>query len=134
MPRTLTLFLIALPVFLVIDLVWLGAVARRFYRNQLGHLLRPETLWPAAIAFYLLFVLGLVVFVLNPAIDEGSLGMATGFGALFGLVTYATYDLTNLATLRDWPPLMTAVDVVWGAVLAAGVSSATFGIADVVGV
>ena len=134
MPRTLSLFLIALPVFLVIDLVWLGVVARRFYRDQLGDLLRSDTVWPAAIAFYLVFVLGLVVFVVNPAIDNGSLGMAVGLGALFGLITYATYDLTNLATLRDWPPLMTAVDLIWGTVLAAGVSSATYAVADVIGV
>ncbi|HSM02108.1 MAG TPA: DUF2177 family protein [Acidimicrobiia bacterium] len=134
MPRTLSLFLIALPVFLVIDLIWLGVVARRFYRDQLGGLLRTDTVWPAAIAFYVLFVLGLVVFVLNPAIDDGSLGRAIGLGALFGLITYATYDLTNLATLRDWPPLMTAVDLVWGTVLAASVSSTTFGIADALGV
>ena len=79
-------------------------------------------------------MLGLVVFVVNPAIDHGSLGRAVGLGALFGLVTYATYDLTNLATLRDWPPLMTAVDLVWGAALAAGVSSATYEIADILGV
>jgi uncharacterized membrane protein len=134
MPKPLSLYLIAIPVFLAIDLVWLGVVARRFYREQLGDLLRSETVWPAAIAFYLLFVLGLVVFVIGPAVDDGSLGAAIGFGALFGMITYATYDLTNLATLRDWPALMTAVDILWGAVLAAGVSSATYGIADALGV
>jgi uncharacterized membrane protein len=114
--------------------VWLGLVARGFYRDQMGSLLKAQTNWAAAIAFYALFVLGLVVFVISPAMDAGSWSQALLRGAFFGLVTYATYDLTNLATLEGWPGLMTAVDLAWGAVLAGSVSVAAYGIAQQVGV
>ena len=127
------LYLIALPVFFAIDMVWLGLVAKGFYRHQIGSLMRANVNWPAAIAFYLLFILGLVVFVVAPALDKGSWARALLYGALFGLITYATYDLTNLATLRDWPVLLTVVDLIWGAVLAAAVSVATYGIAAKIG-
>jgi uncharacterized membrane protein len=125
---TLKLFLVALPVFLAIDLVWLGVVARGFYRAQLGGLMRTDVNWAAAMIFYLLFVVGLVVLVIGPAVDAGSWAQALGRGALFGLVTYATYDLTNLATLRNWPLTMTMVDLAWGTVLAASVAVATYAI------
>jgi uncharacterized membrane protein len=128
------LYLIALPVFFAIDMVWLGLVAKGFYRRQIGFLMRDGVNWPAAIVFYLLFILGLVVFVVAPAVDEGSWVRAVLFGALFGLVAYATYDLTNLATLRDWPLLLTVVDLVWGAVLAGSVSVATYAIAVRIGI
>jgi uncharacterized membrane protein len=122
------LLLIALPVFFVIDIVWLGLVARGFYRDQLGDLLREQTFWPAAIVFYLIFLVGLVVFVIQPAVDAGSWTDALWRGALFGFVAYATYDLTSLAVIRDWPVTMTIVDIAWGAVLAASVSVSTYGI------
>ena len=128
------LYLIALPVFFALDMVWLGLVAKGFYRQQIGSLMRANVNWPAAIVFYLLFILGLVVFVIAPALDKGSWARALLCEALFGLITYATYDLTNLATLRDWPVLLTVVDLIWGAVLAAGVSVATYGIAAKIGV
>jgi uncharacterized membrane protein len=128
------LYLIALPVFFAIDMVWLGLVAKGFYRRQIGFLMRDGVNWPAAIVFYLVFILGLVVFVVAPAVDEGSWVRAVLFGALFGLVAYATYDLTNLATLRDWPLLLTVVDLVWGAVLAGSVSVATYAIAVRIGI
>ncbi|MEX2323607.1 MAG: DUF2177 family protein [Acidimicrobiia bacterium] len=126
---TLKLFLIALPVFFAIDMVWLGVVARNLYRDQLGGLMRTEVNWVPALVFYLLFIVGLVVFVIAPAVDVRSWTQALWRGALFGLVTYATYDLTNLATLRDLPLTMTLVDLVWGAVLAASVATATYAIA-----
>jgi uncharacterized membrane protein len=122
------LYLIALPVFFAIDMVWLGLIAKGFYRQQIGSLMRGQVNWPAAIVFYLLFVLGLVVFVVVPAMDHESWVRAVLYGALFGLIAYATYDLTNLATLRDWPLLITAVDLVWGAALAASVSVITYAI------
>jgi uncharacterized membrane protein len=128
------LYLIALPVFLAIDLLWLGVVAKGFYRRQVGSLMRDGVNWPAALAFYLLFILGLVVFVVTPAVDDGSWVRALLFGALFGLIAYATYDLTNLATLRDWPLLVTVVDLIWGAVLAAAVSVVTYAAATKLGV
>ena len=127
------LYAIALPVFFAIDMVWLGLVAKGFYAKQIGPLLKPDVIWTAAIIFYLLFVVGLVVFVIMPAIEKNSWTHALLFGALFGLVCYATYDLTNLAVTKDWPLLVTIVDLVWGAVLAASVSAVTYFIATKIG-
>lgn len=123
------LFLIALPVFFAIDMMWLGLIAKNFYRDQIGTLLRADVQWVAAIIFYLLFIAGLVIFVISPAMEKGSIIHALLYGALFGFVTYATYDLTNLATLQDWPLLVTIVDLAWGAILAASVSTVTYLIA-----
>ena len=123
------LFLIALPVFFVIDIVWLGLVAKKFYREQIGLLMKPDINWFAAIIFYLLFITGLVIFVILPAVEKHSWIHSILFGALFGLITYATYDLTNLATLKDWPLLVTVVDLIWGTVLAASISGITYYIA-----
>jgi uncharacterized membrane protein len=125
----LKLFAIALPVFLAIDLLWLGVIARQFYRSQIGHLLKPEVNWVAASVFYVLFLCGLIVFVIGPALQKNSLLHALLFGALFGLVTYATYDLTNLAVAKDWPLLVTIVDLLWGAVLSATVAVVTVALA-----
>ncbi len=129
----LKLYAIALPIFLAIDMVWLGLVAKNFYRDQIGFLMKSEVNWAAAVAFYLLFTMGLVLFVIAPAIEKNSWKHALLFGALFGLVTYATYDLSNLATLKDWPLWVTIVDLVWGTVLAASTSTATFLIARKIG-
>jgi uncharacterized membrane protein len=126
----LKLFLIALPVFFVIDMVWLVLVAKKFYQEQIGFLMKPDINWFAAIIFYLLFIAGLVVFVISPAVAKHSWVHALIFGALFGLITYATYDLTNLATLKDWPILVTVVDLIWGTVLAASISLITYFIAN----
>ena len=83
--------------------------------------------------FYLLFIVGLVIFVITPAVEKNSCMYALLFGALFGFITYATYDLTNLATLKDWPLLVTLVDLAWGAILAASVSVVTYLIAIKIG-
>ena len=123
------LFLIALPVFFVIDIVWLVLIAKKFYQEQIGFLMKPDINWLAAIIFYLLFIAGLVIFVISPAVEKHSWVHALIFGALFGLITYATYDLTNLATLKDWPLLVTVVDLIWGTVLAASISCITYFIA-----
>ncbi|MGD0036891.1 MAG: DUF2177 family protein [Bacteroidota bacterium] len=127
------LYFIALPVFFVIDMVWLGLIAKSFYAKHIGYLMKPDINWTAAILFYLLFIVGLVLFVIIPAIEKGSWVHSLLFGALFGLITYATYDLTNLATLKDWPLLVTIVDLAWGAVLAASVSIITYFIANTIG-
>ena len=127
------LYVIALPVFFAIDMVWLGVVTKDFYRAQIGTLLKPDVNWAAAIIFYLIFIVGLVVFVITPAIEKGSWTHALLFGALFGIVCYATYDLTNLAVAKDWPLLITIIDLVWGAVLAASVSIVTYFIAGKIG-
>lgn len=124
---------IALPVFFVIDMIWLGFVAKDFYRGQIGALMKSDVNWTAAIIFYMIFIAGLVVFVIAPAVEKGSWTHALLFGALFGLVCYATYDLTNLALAKDWPLLVTLVDLAWGAALSASVSTATYFIANKIG-
>lgn len=125
----LKLYLLALPVFFAIDMLWLALLARNFYKDQIGFLMKPEVNWAAAIVFYLLFLVGLVVFVIEPAVERKDWLQALGKGALFGLITYATYDLTNLATLKDWPFTVVWVDMIWGSVLAASVSVLTYLIA-----
>ncbi len=127
------LYFIALPTFFAIDLVWLGLVAKNFYRQQIGALMKPDVNWAAAIIFYLIFVAGLVVFVIAPAMEKGSWVQALLYGALFGLVCYATYDLTNLAVTKDWPLIVTIVDLIWGAVLAMAVAGITYFIAHKIG-
>jgi len=124
------LFIIALPVFFVIDMVWLVLVAKKFYQEQIGFLMKPGINWLVAIIFYFLFIAGLVIFVISPAVEKHSWVHALIFGALFGLITYATYDLTNLATLKDWPLLVTVVDLIWGTVLASSISLITYLIAN----
>lgn len=127
------LYLIALPVFLAIDMIWLGLVAKDFYAKQIGYLMKTDINWSAAIIFYLLFIVGLVVFVISPALDKNSWQQALLLGALFGLITYATYDLTNLATIKNWPLIVTIVDLLWGTILAASVSVITYFIATKIG-
>ena len=127
------LYFIALPVFFAIDLVWLGVVAKNFYQQQLGHLMTPNVNWLAAIIFYLLFIVGTVIFAVQPALVEHNWLKALLLGALFGLLSYATYDLTNLATLKDWPTLVTIIDLLWGTTLSALVSVITYFIATKIG-
>ncbi len=120
------LYLIALPVFFAIDMLWLGVISKDFYKQQLGYIMTPNVNWYAAIIFYLIFIAGLVLFVISPALAKNSIQHALVFGALFGFITYATYDLTNLATIKDWPLKVTIVDMIWGAVLASSVSTVTY--------
>jgi len=127
------LYFITLPVFFAFDMIWLGLVAKNFYAKQIGFLLKPDVNWTAAIIFYLLFIVGLVLFVITPALEKHSWVHAVLFGALFGLITYATYDLTNLATMKDWPMLITFVDLAWGMTLSASVSTIAYVIATKLG-
>ncbi len=119
-------YLLALALFFAFDMAWLGFVAKDFYRRQIGFLLKENISWPAAFVFYSLFVFGLVHFVIAPGIEKRSLLGVLLNGALFGLVTYAAYDLTNLAITKDWPLTVTVVDLAWGAFLGAAVSALTF--------
>ncbi len=128
------LYLIALPVFFAIDILWLGLIAKNFYAQQIGHLMRPQVNWTAAILFYLIFLAGMVIFVIAPAHLNGSWQYALGYGILFGFITYATYDLTNLATLKDWPLKVVIVDLIWGMVLAGSVSVITWWLARKFGI
>jgi uncharacterized membrane protein len=120
------LYAIAVPVFFALDLLWLGVIAKPFYFRHLGYLLREKVIWWAAILFYLLFLVGLIVFVIGPAVESGSLRKALLLGCLFGFMTYQTYELTNYALVRDWPPIVVAVDIAWGTVLSGLVSLMTY--------
>ncbi|MCX6553127.1 MAG: DUF2177 family protein [Acidobacteria bacterium] len=128
--RSLLVYAITLPVFFAIDLVWLSLVAKNFYRQHIGHLLAPQVDWAAAVLFYLLFIGGLVFFAVRPALEAGSATRGLAYGALFGLLTYATYDLTNQATMRDWPVIVTVVDLAWGSVLSATVAYLSYQISS----
>jgi uncharacterized membrane protein len=110
-------YLITLVVFLILDAIWLGLIARRLYQSQIGFIMAKQPKWAAAGIFYLLFVAGVVVFCVSPGLREGSWVRAAWRAALFGLVTYATYDLTNLATLEGWPLTVTVIDLIWGTFL-----------------
>ena len=106
----------------VFDGIWLTLVARSFYRDNLGHLLGETTNWLPAIAFYVIYTIGAWFFATQPGVDEASVLTAVLRGAAFGFVAYATYDLTNHATLRNWPPLVTVVDMAWGTALTTAVA------------
>jgi len=119
------LYLLTIPVFFVIDMFWLGIVAKDFYQTQLASFLGPVN-WTAAIVFYLIFIVGILIFAVAPALSAQSLSKAILLGALFGFFAYATYDLTNLATLKEWPIIVVIVDLIWGAVLSGSVAAASY--------
>lgn len=121
-------FAITFVVFMAIDLIWLGFIAKNLYSKYLGYIMTDKVNWGAAILFYVLFIIGLLFFVISPALDKNSWTYALGAGALYGLLTYATYDLTNLATLKDWPITITVIDMIWGTTLAALTSIISFSI------
>jgi uncharacterized membrane protein len=118
-------YLLTAAVFLAVDLLWLGVIARGLYQRLLGDLL-GDVQWGAAITFYLLFIVGIFIFAILPAVERESAGRALLLGGLFGFFTYATYDLTNLATLRDWPLAMVFIDIPWGMALTALTSVAGY--------
>mgnify|MGYP001490615263 CR=1 FL=1 len=119
-------YLVTLISFLVIDGIWLTVVAKNFYAKHLGFLMAKNPNLIAALIFYLIYILALVVLVLSPALQKNSLQTAIIYGALFGLCCYATYDLTNLATIANWPLIVTIVDLIWGTVLSASVAAISF--------
>jgi uncharacterized membrane protein len=124
-----TQYVVAACVFVVVDGIWLGVVAAQLYDDRLGDLLAEEPRVGAAVAFYALYVAGLVHFVVQPAVAAGSARRAWLVGGFFGLVTYATWGLTNWAVLADWPASLVPVDLAWGTVLAATVSGVTYAVA-----
>ena len=115
-------YLLTTAVFFAIDLLWLGIIAKRFYGRHLSNFLADEVNWAAAIVFYLLFIVGIFVFAIMPAVGKQVWIHALIYGGLFGFFTYATYDLTNLATLNSWPIKVVIVDIIWGIILTASVS------------
>ncbi len=116
--RLLGVYGLTLGVFLALDALWLGVIARGLYRRELGFLLAEEVRWGAAALFYLLYVAGVLIVVVLPNL-EGALIRTALLGGVFGLCAYAAYDLTNLATVARWPVLVTVVDMIWGTVLTA---------------
>jgi len=122
----LKVYVVSFITFFAVDLIWLGVVANTLYKKYLGFIMSPSPNWIAAIAFYLLYIAGLVFFVIAPALDKRSLNYTIFAGMFFGLVTYATYDLTNYATLKDWPVIITVIDLAWGSFLGATVSFLTY--------
>jgi uncharacterized membrane protein len=119
-------YVITLVTFVAIDLTWLGIMAPRFYKPTIGDIGLASVNLPPAIAFYLLYPSGLVIFAVVPALRSGTVGTALLYGALFGFFTYATYDLTNQATLRNWTSSLSVVDIAWGTVLGATASLIAF--------
>jgi uncharacterized membrane protein len=123
------LYLLTVPVFFVIDIVWLGVIARGFYRRHLGFILSPDVNWVAAVTFYLIYIAGIIFFAVRPALASGRLSEAALLGGLFGFFTYATYDLTNMATIKSWPLKIVVIDILWGTCLCALVAVLSFLIA-----
>lgn len=127
--KILLLFVLTFMVFLIVDLLWLGVIAKGFYERQMAAFFAERVNWWAAILFYIIFIAGIMIFVIMPSVNRNSLSFAVIYGVLFGLVTYGTYDLTNLATLRNWPLKLVIVDLCWGMVLTGIVSTSGYIIA-----
>jgi len=122
----LLIYVLTLIVFLIVDLVWLGYIARGMYKKYLGGFLSDNVNWTAAFIFYFIYVAGVLIFAVFPAINKDSVMHAVLMGALFGFFAYATYDLTNLATLKGWPIQIVIIDIIWGSVLTLIVSLSGF--------
>jgi len=123
------LYLLTVPVFFVIDIVWLGVIARGFYRRHLDFILSDDVNWVAAVTFYLIYIAGIIFFAVRPSLASDRLSEAALLGGLFGFFTYATYDLTNMATIRSWPLKIVVIDILWGTCLCALVAGLSFLIA-----
>lgn len=126
MTRILVAYASTLIVFCCLDFVWLGWVAKGFYQSQLAGLLLAQPNWAAAVIFYALYAAGIVVFCIGPALEAAALGKAALLGALLGALAYATYDLSNLATLKGWPVALSLVDIAWGAIVTSAAASAGY--------
>ena len=122
----LKLYALTVPIFFIIDILWLGIIAKGFYRHHLDFILSPQVNWAAAVIFYLIYIVGILFFAVRPAVISNSWGQAAVLGALFGFFTYATYDLTNLATIKNWPLTIVVVDILWGVCLCTLVTLLSF--------
>ena len=127
--QTLLVYGITTLIFFAIDMLWIGLIARSFYREKLGFILSTEVNWPAAIVFYLLYIGGILYFAVLPALREHHWQTAVMQGAVLGLLCYATYDLTNMATIKNWPLVVVIVDMLWGVVLTGSVALVSYLIA-----
>lgn len=120
--KWIKVYFITLIVFFIIDIIWLGLIAKNMYKRELGYIMSDKPNWLAAVVFYLIFIFGLTYFVVYPGLESGRLVLTVVNGMILGFVAYATYDLTNLATLKDWPLIITVVDLIWGTFLGGTVS------------
>lgn len=120
------LYLITVPIFFAIDMAWLGFIAKPFYKKNLAGILSNEVNWKAAAVFYLIYIAGILVFAVIPGLEKASMGKAMLWGLLFGFFTYATYDLTNMATIKGWPLKIVIVDICWGMVLCTAVAALSY--------
>lgn len=128
--KTLIIYAITTLVFFTIDMFWLGVIAKNFYREKLGFVLSTEVNWWAAFVFYFIYIGGILYFAVMPALKEQNWQTALVQGAILGFLCYATYDLTNMATIKNWPLVIVMIDIVWGAVLTASVALISFFIAQ----
>lgn len=120
------LYALTIIVFFAIDIFWIGFVANQMYWDNIGHLRSPNTNWVAAILFYTVFIAGIIYFAVRPALIDGNWQTALLNGALLGFLTYCTYDLTNQATLKNWPWKVTIADIIWGILLCGSVATLSF--------
>jgi uncharacterized membrane protein len=128
--KYLLTYLLTVPVFFAIDMVWLGVVAKGLYQKELGKFLSEKPNWAAAIVFYLLYIVGIIILAVAPAVEKQSLLRAVFLGGVFGGLAYATYDLTNLATLKNWPIKIVIIDIIWGVILTASIAGISYTIAN----
>jgi uncharacterized membrane protein len=126
MIKLIATYFIALLSFFALDMVWLGVISKNYYKQKLGFILSPDPNWAAAIVFYLLFIAGIIFFAINPGLKETSWQTAFINGAVLGAMCYATYDLTNMATIAKWPIEIVISDIIWGMVLTGSVSVITY--------
>ena len=132
--KMLISYLLTTLVFFAVDMIWLGLIAKNIYKKYLGALMSDTVNWVAALIFYLLFIIGIFIFVIYPSIEKQSPGRALVLGAIFGLITYATYDLTNYATLKGFPLNVVVLDLIWGTFITTVVSISGYYITKYVGV
>ena len=126
MLRYLVLYAITVGIFFAIDILWIGVIAKNLYREKLGFILSDKVNWAAAIIFYLIYIGGIIYFAVEPAIQAQSFSTAIINGVLLGMLCYATYDLTNMATIAKWPLSITIIDIIWGGFLTGACSTATY--------
>lgn len=113
-------------IFFVLDFIWLSTMATSFYRARIPDIMAADVNYTAAVLFYLMFVAGVVIFAVSPALDSGRLATAAIYGALFGFMAYGTYDLTSQATLKQWSTIVTIVDMAWGTFASASAASLSY--------
>ncbi len=124
--ENIKIYFLALVFFTIIDYIWLAFISRKMYQKEIGHLLAKKANYLAAIIFYLIYLIALLYFVIDPAINQKNLGLLIESASIFGFITYATYDLTNLASLKSWPIKITIIDILWGTFISLSVSYLTY--------